>query len=271
MWPNEMERDDSITLTLHGLAVDHGMVRADVFLQKLRALLDSLEIADRILNGSKSHEVIITDLRMGNAMARLCEKPSRGKKTPASGSPLLQSALTAASHDDLQIDRFPIELIKSLAPLTEMDSRRVSHGEIGFAGNTVIRLDAHLARRTEQALARASGVPPDTQRPFEGVAIAVFDGVLREIDSRGGLVRGKLVLTAGGREVDCIFRRDDIPALREHFDRRARVEGMAHYDGSNLLPARLEVVRIEPIIADTEIGRWRGALANRRAARPKGI
>ena len=266
-----MERDDSITLTLHGLAVDDGMVRADVFLQKLRALLDSLEIADRILNGSKSHEVIITDLRMGNAMARLCEKPSGGKKSAAFGSPLLESALTAASHDDLQIDQFPVELIKSLAPLTEMDSKRLSHGELGFAGNTVIRLDAHLARQTEQALARASRTPLATQSPFKGAAVAAFDGVLREIDSRGSTVRGKLVLTAGGREVDCIFRFEDIPALRQHFDRRARVEGMAHYDGVNLLPGRLEVVRIEPIIADTDLGRWRGALANRRAARPKGI
>ena len=71
--------------------------------------------------------------------------------------------------------------------------------------------------------------------------------------------------------MDCTFARDDIPALREHFECRARVEGMAHYDGVNLLPVRLDVKRIEPILSDTDLGRWRGALANRRAARPKGL
>ena len=114
----------------------------------------------------------------------------------------------------------------------------------------------------------ARSTPLEIQHPFKGLAIAAFDGILREIDSRGSTVRGKLVLTAGGRELDCLFRREDIPALRQHFDCRARVEGMAHYDGVSLLPGWLEVRRIEPFLTDTDLSRWRGALANRRAARP---
>lgn len=269
--PNEMEQEDSITLTLHGLAVDNGLVRADVFLEKFRALLNSIKIADATLNGRKSHEVIITDLKISSATARVREKISVRKKTPAFASPFVAEALIAVYNGDRHIDRYPVELIKSFESLTKIDSKRLSHGEIGFTNNNVIRIDDYLARQTARAIDRMKGATEETECHFEGAAIGVFDGVLRELDSRGILVRGKLILTAGGREVECIFKRDDIPALRENFERRARVEAMAHYDGIDLLPVRLDVKRIDPIGVDTDLARWRGALANRRARRPKGI
>jgi hypothetical protein len=121
------------------------------------------------------------------------------------------------------------------------------------------------------ALDRVKGIEEESERHFEGIAHGVFDGVLKELDSRGVLVRGKLILTAGGKEIDCIFKRDDIPILRENFERRARVEAVAHYDGENVLPARLDVKRITPINTNHDLGRWRGALANRRVPRPKGM
>ena len=80
-----------------------------------------------------------------------------------------------------------------------------------------------------------------------------------------------MILTAGGKEIDCIFKRDDIPVLRENFERRAHVEAVAHYDGENLLPVRLDVKRITPISIDPDLDRWRGALANRRVSRPEGM
>jgi hypothetical protein len=60
-----MQSEGSVTLTIHGLAVDNGLVRADVFLEKFRALLKSIEIADRHLNGKRSHNIVITDLKNG--------------------------------------------------------------------------------------------------------------------------------------------------------------------------------------------------------------
>lgn len=266
-----MEQEDSITLTLHGLAVDNGLVRADVFLEKFRALLNSLKIADASLNGRKSHEVIITDLKISSATARVREKISVRKQAPAFASPLIAEALIAVYNGDRHIDRYPAELIRSFESLTRVDAKRLSHGEIGFTSNNVIRIDEYLARQTVRAIDRVSGVVEEPESHFEGAAIGVFDGVLKELDSRGILVRGKLILTAGGKEIECIFKREDIPSLRENFERRARVEATAHYDGVNLLPVRLDVKRIEPIGTDTDLARWRGALANRRAARPQGI
>ena len=49
------------------------------------------------------------------------------------------------------------------------------------------------------------------------------------------------------------------------------MEAVAHYDGENLLPVRLDVKRITPISIDPDLDRWRGALANRRVSRLEGM
>jgi hypothetical protein len=265
-----MQGEGSVILTIHGLDVDNGLVRADVFLKKFRALLNSIEIADKHLNGKKSHNIIITDLKNGSAMAAVREKVSVKKKVPAFGAPFVAEALNAVYNGDRRLDRFPPELIKSFEPLVKIDDR-MSHGEVEFAGADIIRIDDYLARQTERALDHAKGIEEKSERHFEGIAHGVFDGVLKLIDSRGALVRGKLILTAGGKEIDCIFKRGDIPILLENFERRARVEAVAHYDGENVLPVRLDVKRITPISINPDLGRWRGTLANRRVPRPEGI
>lgn len=268
--PDEMKREDGITLTLHGVAGDNGLVRADVFVEKFQALVNSLKIADAALNGRKSHDLMITDLKISSAMASVREKVSVKKKRPEFAAPLVAEALNAVYNGDRNLDRFPEGLIRSFNVLTKVDSKTLSHGEIDFAGRSVVRIDDYLSRQTKRAIERVTGVAEEPERHFEGVAIGVFDGVLKELDSRGILVRGKLILTAGGREVECIFQRDDIPTLRESFERRARVEAMAHYNGIDLLPVRLDVKRIDQVSRDADLGKWRGALATRPVLRSRG-
>jgi hypothetical protein len=45
-----MQSEGNVTLTIHGLAADNGLVRADVFLEKFRALLNSLKVADKAMS-----------------------------------------------------------------------------------------------------------------------------------------------------------------------------------------------------------------------------
>jgi len=45
-----------ITLTIHGLSIDDGRVRAHVFLSKFQRLLDALDLADKHLNKTKLHD-----------------------------------------------------------------------------------------------------------------------------------------------------------------------------------------------------------------------
>jgi hypothetical protein len=40
-----MQSEGNVTLTIHGLAADNGLVRADVFLEKFRALLGEISRA----------------------------------------------------------------------------------------------------------------------------------------------------------------------------------------------------------------------------------
>ena len=187
-----MQSEGNVTLTIHGLAADNGLVRADVFLEKFRALLNSLKVADKYLNGKKSHNIVITDLKNGSATAAVREKVSVKKRVPVFGAPFVAEALNAVYNGDRHLDRFPQELIESFEPLVKIDNR-ISHGEVDFAGANVIRIDDYLARQTKRALDRAKGVGEASEPHFEGIAHGVFDGVLQEIDSRGILVRGKLI------------------------------------------------------------------------------
>ncbi len=183
---------------------------------------------------------------------------------------MVAQALTAIYNGDKHLDRFPIDLIKSFSQLAKSDAN-FSHGEIDFAGDNIIRIDDYLQRQTERAIERIEGAVDEPESHFEGVAFGAFDGVLKELDSRGTLVRGKLILTAGGKELECIFNKDDIPVLRENFERRARIEGVAHYDGENLLPVRLDVKKIAPISQEGDLARWRGALSGRRKPTTGGL
>jgi hypothetical protein len=54
---------DEISLTIHGLVVDNGNVRADVFHQKFQAILKTLVAADQSVNEKKSHDYLIVGLK----------------------------------------------------------------------------------------------------------------------------------------------------------------------------------------------------------------
>jgi len=136
-----------------------------------------------------------------------------------------------------------------------------SHGEIEFSDDTVIRIDDFLARQSEVAKSIFDEAEESAQRYYRGIAIGAFDGELKEIDSRGTLLRGVLLLTAGGAEIDCVMNKDHIPEARDAFDKRVIVEGPAHYDGEQQLPTRIDVKTIRLVDGARGLIRWRGAFA----------
>lgn len=94
---------------------------------------------------------------------------------------------------------------------------------------------------------------------YRGVASGGFDGFLKEIDARGTMLRGKLVLSAGGVEIDCVMNKERVPEARESFDKRVVVNGTAHYDGANQLPSRIDVRTILIVRENADLLKWRGA------------
>jgi hypothetical protein len=267
-----MANSNEVSITIHGLPVDNGNVRADVFLEKFRALVASLKMADNHLNGRAAHQLIVVKLGIGSAMATVREKVRRKRGAAVEASPYVGEVLQSIYNGDASLDRFPPDLIESLAPLAKGIDKRFSHAEVDFSRDNVIRIDDYFANQMDRAIRRIHGKDEEREIGFRGVSYGTFDGVVREMDSRGALFRGKLILTAGGKELDCIFRREDIPNLRRNFEKRARVVAVAHYDGECPLPTRLDVRNIQPIDESPDLGRWRAALSKRRAVpRPAGL
>jgi hypothetical protein len=259
-----MEPDGELTLIIHGLAVDNGKVRAEVFLQKFRALLDTLKVADKAANAKKAHNYVIVGMEAKSARATLREKVSRKRILPASSVNRLRDVAECIYNGDRNIARFPVELVEALTPWVTGMGKSFSHSELQFSNDNGIRIDDFMATQIDRAVQRVRGVDIQGEKFFAGVALETFDGVIKEIDSRGVLVRGKLILSTGGKELDCVFRPSDVPTLRESFDRRARVEAVAHYDGASLLPGRLDVRGIQVVQVTGDLLKWRGALGRRR-------
>lgn len=249
-----------VTLTVHGLDVDNRNVRADVFIAKFKALLNCLKIADKEVNEKKAHEYVIVGLQIASAHATLREKVSIRKVLPASSVKYVQDVVEAVYNGDRNIARYPKALVEGLTPLISGVGKSFSHGEISFSKDNIVRIDDYLAKQVDKAILRTKGVVSENQKSFEGVAFETLDGMVKEIDARGTLVRGKIILTVGGKELDCVFHTSDIQVLRESFDKRARVEGIAHYDGQSLLPVRIDVRNIVLISESGDLRKWKGAL-----------
>ena len=123
----------------------------------------------------------------------------------------------------------------------------------------------------DRVLRQIEGEEEDHSVFFRGTTLSTFDGIVMEMDARGSLMRGKLILTTGGKEIDCVFRKEDVDQLRESFSKRARVTAVAHFSGTDKLPDRLDVRAVKPLKHDADLSRWRGALSVRRAPHPEGL
>lgn len=256
-----MIRPDETKFVLHGLDIDNRVVRAAVFIQKLRALVQALQAADRLTNGKKSFEYMISKLEMGSAAVVLREKKASTDQPKGSGIALLERTATAIYNSDPDIGRLPDEMIRRVQKFGDGISKTFSHAELGFERDNIIRIDDFLIRQANIVTEPVQVIDGlDRPRLFRGTAIGSFDGVLKEIDARGTVLRGKLVLTAGDIEVDCVMNKDKVPAARNSFDRRVYVDGIAHYDGESALPTRIDVSAITAALDAPDILRWRGSL-----------
>jgi hypothetical protein len=72
------------------------------------------------------------------------------------------------------------------------------------------------------------------------------------------MLRAKLVLTAGGLEIDCVMNKDRVPEARNSFDKRVVIEGAAHYDGVRQIPSRLDIKSLRVVGDESNLLRWRG-------------
>jgi hypothetical protein len=254
-----MPREDEITLDLHGLDADNRIVRATVFAQKFRQLLTALNIADKLANDKPGFDYVITGLKIGSASVTVREKQRRRERPSFSSIRYFEDAASAVYNGDRALERLPVGLVQSLQKISNGVEKKFSHAEIAFADN-IIRIDDFLQHQAEVAYELAT--LPELKRSdeyYRGIANGSFDGVLKEIDARGTMLRGKLVLSSGGIEIDCVMNKERVRQAGDSFDKRVIVEGAAHYDGVNQIPARIDVREIKIIGEAANLLRWRGA------------
>jgi hypothetical protein len=254
-----MERSDEAKFVLHGLDADNRIVRASVFAQKFRILLNALRIADTLANGKPSFMYMLSKLETGSAAVTIREKQTTRARPAHSGIYLLETTASAIYNGDRNVERLPPELVKQVEKLGKGVARRFSHAELAFSDDTVIRIDDYLLRQTEAAYETIQSPNRQSDRYYRGIAVGSFDGVLKEIDARGTMLRGKLVLTAGGLEIDCVMNKDRVREAGNSFDKRVIIEGAAHYDGERQIPARLDIKSLRVVGEDSDLLRWRGA------------
>lgn len=255
------------TLTIHGLEGDAKRVRADVFARKLTAFIRGLIEADKLANGKQKHVYVIEELAIGSAVARVREK-QKGRAVPEKSAIRTYSrAATAVYTGERYVERLPVALVSSIDSLSTGAGVQLDHAEVKF-DDGVIRIDDYLKKKTQSALKLLRN-PSDQSgaKHFRGTAFGSFDGELKMLDHRGELLRAALITTAGRLELDCIVNKELGDTIANSFDRRVRVDGLAHYDGESLLPTRIDVRGIAPVKQDASLRRWRGAVRkNARSA-----
>ena len=127
----------------------------------------------------------------------------------------------------------------------------------------MVRVDPLLMERTSAIitpvkidLADQTGVSNDW---FKGNAQGSFDGEVKEVDLRGARPSVTLVLSAGGKQIECVCSQEHIEEIRFSLNRRVRISGLAFYDGKSGLPRRILVNDITPSAATPDFTKWKGS------------
>ena len=245
-----------IELKVHGLTMeDHGRVPARIFANKLKQLVGALEAADAVANGTVIHTYILASMHMSEPTAVLSEVPLKEEvEFRSSAIPVFNDAVEGIKTNDMRVERLA-PVVKKVGLLSSGAASKFGFAEVRTADATVVRIDSFLQKRAAQIRRSAN------ERWFNGAAIGTFDGILDYVDNRGSLPQIKLTLTAGGKEIDCICRKEDIDTLGVALSQRVRVHGRAIYNGLSALPVRVEASSIEPIKRDPDFTRWKGSFS----------
>jgi hypothetical protein len=252
-----------ITIRVHGLGQHKDAVDAAVFAQKLAAFVRALRKSDQNGNGRRCLDFLISDLKMGSATAEIVEREA-DTRHPAkvSGIASVHAALVSVYNGRAIELNGSINLIPAVKALCKGANKSFSHIEIILDTNSAsaVRIDNFFEKQLQTATEQlATEEEKSKQRLFRGVSLGTFDGTLKMVDHRGAVKLAKLVLTAGGNEIECAYNEQIAPVITPAFDKRVVIEAWAHYDGTTSLPNRLEVRTAKVLNDKRNLSKWKGA------------
>ena len=237
-----------LTFKIFGLDNMGGEVPVDVFAKKIAQISRALKKVDKTKNGSKCFEYVVAGLEYGSAKIDFREKTMTDKSVLTSPVRQFLSIGTAVASGHLikpedTADEIIIDLYDTLSKGASKD---FSYATLRSPHNELIRVDQRLnsqvSKVLEAARLAALAAPP---KFFVGRAFGSFVGVIEAVDLKGDAPEVRLVLSAGGKSIDCILFDMDMEEVRAALGNRVSVTGKAIYEGQTGLPSRIEIRRIQ--------------------------
>ena len=223
---------------------DLGPIPAELFKKTFDAFLTALQVTDRELQPkARSSEFLISLLALNPYEFGILEKRKAFGQTGPSAIEFFRRCAEGIYRSDYQavvrhprITRAFIRIVKALNP---------SFYVLAQFSDAELPVDDFFRRQVDRVGGKDDGMI-NTDNWFLGSAIMSFEGRLDEIDYRGAVWTGDLMLPAGTTHVECVFDKSQgEDALNPFGNKNVCVTGRAIYTGDSQLPERIEVLSIE--------------------------
>jgi len=254
-------REGQVRFRVHGVKTEHGEdpVLADVFARKLTALVMAMKAADSAVNGSPSFDYVITALREGSAVVEIQERQIRVAPIRMRAIGAFESCVSALRSGDREAAAIFGDCSRRIADLGSGAEKNFAYGELWINGYEPVRVDSFLKEQARAVYEKTEPARPAEQKWFKGVAIGAFEGTVKLADLRGALPLVRLVLAAGGKEIDCVMSGFSTDQIKDLLNSKVEIEGRAIYDGRSGLPRRIEALKVTALRVGADIARWKGA------------
>jgi hypothetical protein len=250
---------DELILTLYGLDAFNREVDGEVFARKFFKFMQGLAEADRATNGTRALKYLITDLSKNTATAKVREQEARSDVPHIkSGIEYYATGVQYIYEDSVAARSLPAKFVRYLVEVANDAGETFARAEIKRAKIT-IPVDEGLAKKARGVLADINRATSGVVPLYQGIAHGSYDGTLLVLDALGGGQKAVLELTAGGRRIDCDMHLIERDKAAQAYRRRCTVYGVAHYDGVNPLPTKIDAVDVVPIEPGEGLARWMGA------------
>jgi hypothetical protein len=223
---------------------DLGPIPAELFKKTFDAFLTALQVTDRELQPkARSSEFLISLLALNPYEFGILEKRKAFGQTGPSAIEFFRRCAEGIYRSDYQavvrhprVTRAFIRIVKALNP---------SFHVLAQFSDAELPVDDFFRRQVDRVGGKDDGMTR-TDNWFLGSAIMSFEGRLDEIDYRGAVWTGDLMLPAGTTHVECVFDKSQgEDGLNPFGNKNVCVTGRAIYTGDSQLPERIEVLSIE--------------------------
>lgn len=220
-----------------------GPAPAELFKRIFDAFLTALVTTDRELQPkTKSSEFYISMLTHNPLEFGIVEKRHAYGQALSSAVEFFRRCAEGIYRSDYQTAvRYPrltrafVRIAKALSP--------EFHVLVKFQ-DTELPIDDFFARQVDRVGHKTDEASAENW--FLGSAIMSFEGRLDQIDYRGAVWSGDLMLPAGTTHVECVFdKAQGEDALNPFGNKNVSITGTAIYTGDSQLPERIEVLSIE--------------------------